>query len=90
MPTCLIAVYPTQGLDVKAIAHTWDLFMRLREAGCTILIVSEDLDELMALSDRIAVMAKGRIVGMFEGGKATKEEIGLMIATGAACSWKNT
>jgi simple sugar transport system ATP-binding protein len=86
IPTCLIGVYPTQGLDAKAIAYTWDLFMRLREAGCTILIISEDLDELIALSDRIAVMAEGRIVGMFEGGEARKEEIGLMIATGAACS----
>jgi simple sugar transport system ATP-binding protein len=86
IPQCLIAVYPTQGLDAKAIAHTWDLFMRLREAGCAILIVSEDLDELMALSDRIVVMSKGRIAGMFEGGQATREEIGLMIATGAARS----
>jgi simple sugar transport system ATP-binding protein len=89
-PKCLIAVCPTQGLDVKAIAHTWDLFMRLRAAGCTILIVSEDLDELLALSDRIAVMAKGRIIGVLEGGQATKAEIGLLLATGAAGSWKNT
>ena len=90
VPKCLIAVYPTQGLDAKAIAHTWDLFMRLRAAGCSILIVSEDLDELMALSDRIVIMAKGRIIGMFEGGKATKEEIGLMITTVAAGPRKNT
>jgi simple sugar transport system ATP-binding protein len=55
--------------------------MRLREAGTSILLVSEDLDELMALSDRIAVMSKGRIVGMFEGGESTREELGLMIAT---------
>jgi simple sugar transport system ATP-binding protein len=56
--------------------------MRLREAGTAILLVSEDLDELMALSDRIAVMSKGRIVGMFEPGEATREELGLMIVTG--------
>jgi simple sugar transport system ATP-binding protein len=82
IPKCLVAVYPSQGLDAKAIDHTWELFMRLREAGTAILLVSEDLDELMALSDRIAVISKGRIVGMFEGGQATREELGLMIATG--------
>ena len=84
MPKCIVAIYPTQGLDAKAIDHTWELFMKLREAGSSILLVSEDLDEIMALSDRIAVMSKGRIVGMFEGGGARREEIGLMIATGAS------
>jgi simple sugar transport system ATP-binding protein len=84
MPKCLVAVYPTQGLDAKAIDHTWELFMKLREAGSAILFVSEDLDEIMALSDRIAVMSKGRIVGMFEGSAAKREEIGLTIATGAS------
>jgi len=84
MPRCIVAIYPTQGLDAKAIGHTWELFMRLREAGSAILLVSEDLDEIMALSDRIAVMSKGRIVGMFEGSGARREEIGLMIATGAS------
>ena len=82
IPECLVAVYPAQGLDAKAIDHTWELLMRLREAGTAILLVSEDLDELMALSDRIAVMSKGRIVGMFEAGEATREELGLMIVTG--------
>jgi simple sugar transport system ATP-binding protein len=57
--------------------------MRLREAGSAILLVSEDLDEIMALSDRIAVMSQGKIAGMFDGGAATREEIGLIIATGA-------
>jgi simple sugar transport system ATP-binding protein len=56
--------------------------MRLREAGSAILLVSEDLDELMALSDRIAVMSKGRIVGMFEAGEASRAELGLMMVTG--------
>jgi simple sugar transport system ATP-binding protein len=84
MPKCLVAVYPTQGLDAKAIDHTWELFMKLREAGSSIFFVSEDLDEIMALSDRIAVMSKGKIVGMFEGSEAKRQEIGLAIATGAS------
>ena len=82
IPQCLVAVYPAQGLDAKAIDHTWELLMRLRESGSAILLVSEDLDELMALSDRIAVMSKGRIVGMFAAGEATREMLGLVIATG--------
>ena len=84
MPKFIVAVYPTQGLDAKAIDHTWELFMRLREEGSSILLVSEDLDEIMALSDRITVMSKGKIVGIFEGGEAKREQIGLMIATGAS------
>ena len=82
IPQCLVAVYPAQGLDARAIDHTWELLMRLRKAGSAILLISEDLDELMALSDRIAVMSRGRIVGMFEASEATREELGLMIATG--------
>ncbi|UCG66879.1 MAG: ABC transporter ATP-binding protein [Deltaproteobacteria bacterium] len=82
-PKCVVAVYPTHGLDAKAIDRTLELFMRLREAGSAILLISEDLDEIMALSDRIAVMSQGKIVGMFDGSAAKREEIGLMIATGA-------
>jgi simple sugar transport system ATP-binding protein len=82
IPQCLVAVYPAQGLDAKAIDHTWQLLMRLRESGTAVLLVSEDLDELMALSDRIAVMSKGRLVGLFAASEATREKIGLMIATG--------
>ncbi len=82
MPKCLVAVYPAQGLDAKAIDHTWELLMRLREFGTAVLLVSEDLDELMALSDRLAVMSKGRIVGLYEAGEATREDLGLTIATG--------
>ncbi len=84
IPKCIVAVYPTQGLDAKAIDQTWELFMKLRETGSAIFLVSEDLNEIMALSDRIAIMCKGRIVGMFEGSEAKREEIGLMIATGAS------
>jgi simple sugar transport system ATP-binding protein len=83
-PKCVVAVYPTHGLDAKAIDRTWELFMRLREAGSAILLISEDVDEIMALSDRIAVMSKGKIVGMFEGSEAKRQEIGLAIATGAS------
>jgi len=83
-PHLVVAVYPTHGLDAKAIEHTWELFMRLREQGTAFLLISEDLDEIMALSDRIAVMSGGKILNIFEGARARREEIGLLIATGSS------
>jgi simple sugar transport system ATP-binding protein len=84
LPKLIVAVYPTQGLDAKAIERTWELFMKLREQGSAILLVSEDLDEIMSLSDHIAVMSGGVIRGMFDGAAVKREEIGLMIATGSS------
>jgi ABC-type uncharacterized transport system ATPase subunit len=83
-PRLVVAVYPTQGLDAKAIEHTWELFMKLREQGTAFLFVSEDLDEIMALSDRIAVMSSGKILEIVEGARARREELGLLIATGSS------
>jgi ABC-type uncharacterized transport system ATPase subunit len=56
----------------------------LREHGTAFLLVSEDLDEIMALSDRIAVMSRGELVNIIDGAQAKREEIGLMIATGSS------
>ena len=58
--------------------------MELREQGIAFLLVSEDLDEIMALSDRIVIMSGGSIVQIFEGAGARREEIGLLIATGSS------
>jgi ABC-type uncharacterized transport system ATPase subunit len=79
-PRVVIASHPTYGLDLRAIEHTHRLLLKLREKGSAILLVSEDLDEIMALSDRIAVMFNGKIVGIRESGKTTTQEIGLMMA----------
>lgn len=79
-PRVVIASHPTYGLDLRAIEHTHRLLLRLREKGSGILLVSEDLDEIMALSDRIAVMFNGSVVGVRESGKTTMQEIGLMMA----------
>ncbi len=83
-PRIVVAAYPTQGLDAKAIEHTWEVFMSLRKKGSAFLLISEDLDEIMALSDRIAVMRRGTIVGVVAGGQARREELGMMIAAGAS------
>ncbi|MCR4404061.1 MAG: ABC transporter ATP-binding protein [Candidatus Acetothermia bacterium] len=79
-PPLIVAAHPTEGLDARAIRHTWGLFLSLRGEGSAILLVSEDLDEVMALSDRIAVMFEGKIVGLVEGAEARREEIGLLMA----------
>jgi len=79
-PRLVIASHPTYGLDLRAIEHTHRLLLKLREKGSAVLLVSEDLDEIMALSDRIAVMFNGKIVGIRGSGKTSVQEIGLMMA----------
>ena len=79
-PRVLVAVHPTRGLDVGATAAIHRLLLEQRDGGTAILLISEDLDEIMALSDRVAVMYEGRIVGEVAGGEASLEEVGLMMA----------
>lgn len=78
-PRLIVAAHPTYGLDLKAIKHTWELFMRLRDKGTTILLLSEDLDEIIALSDCIGVIFEGKMMGVRDAAKADKDEIGLMM-----------
>jgi len=78
-PRMVVAMQPTRGLDVGAIEGVQQLLLRQREQGCAILLVSEDLDELLALSDRIAVMYEGRVVGLVCSGDFDITEIGLMM-----------
>src|SRR5512138_2126295 len=74
---------PTRGLDVGSIEFIHKQAIRKRDAGTGILLVSAELDEILELSDRIAVMYRGEIVALVEGRpKANKEEIGLLMATG--------
>ncbi len=79
-PKLLIAFNPTQGLDVNATEFTRRKILELREKGSGVLLVSMDLDEVMMLSDRIAVMYKGEIVGIIDAAKAERYELGLMMA----------
>jgi len=78
-PALIVAVYPTRGLDVGATEYVRSLLLKQREAGAALLMVSEDLDEILSLSDRIAVMYGGEIVGTFPASEANVEEIGLMM-----------
>ena len=78
-PKLMIAVQPTRGLDVGAIESIQRLLLEQREAGTALLLVSEELDELLALSDRIAVIYEGEIMGIVEAEGADINEIGLMM-----------
>ena len=76
----LIASQPTRGLDVGSIEYIHGRIAQARDEGDGVLIVSSELDEILALSDRILVMFKGRIVAEFEGATADKAAIGLAMA----------
>lgn len=78
-PKLVVAFHPTYGLDLKALRHTHRLFMRLREKGTAILLVSEDLEEVMGLSDRVAVMFEGRFTGVLDAQEATVEKVGRLM-----------
>jgi len=78
-PGLIIAAHPTAGLDVGATAQIHRLLLGAREDGAGVLLVSEDLEEILALSDRVAVMFGGRIVGLVPP-SAPRAVIGLMMA----------
>jgi len=79
-PAMLVAAQPTRGVDISSTAYIHQCLLAQRESGTAILLISEDLDEVCALSDRIAVMYEGRIIGLVERGQATVEQLGLMMA----------
>jgi len=76
-PRLLVAVQPTRGLDVGAIEGVQRLLLAQREAGAAILLISEELDELFSLSDRVAVIYDGQIVGQLL--EEDRETVGLMM-----------
>jgi simple sugar transport system ATP-binding protein len=82
-PGLLVAVQPTRGLDVGAIESVHRLLLELRAKGTAIVLISEELDEILALADRIAVMYEGRFVGEFDAQHAEIGRIGLLMTGGA-------
>ncbi|WP_028609599.1 ABC transporter ATP-binding protein [Paenibacillus harenae] len=90
-PDLLIAVQPTRGLDIGAIEYVHKRLVQARNEGKAILLVSFELDELYALSDRIAVMYEGRLMGEVDAENRNDQQLGLMMAgdkTAAAVSGK--
>jgi simple sugar transport system ATP-binding protein len=79
-PSTLIAAQPTRGLDIGATEYVHLRLLEQREEGTATLLISEDLDEIMALSDRIAVLFEGEVMGVIDHDDATPEKLGLLMA----------
>jgi general nucleoside transport system ATP-binding protein len=78
-PEVVIAAQPTRGLDVGATEYVHQVLLEQKQRGAGVLLISEDLDEILLLSDRILVMYNGQIVGEFDAAKADVEQIGLLM-----------
>ncbi len=79
-PQVLLVGQPTRGVDIGAIEFIHRNLVALRDAGCALLVVSVELEEILALADRILVMHAGEIVGEVVPGQATEQQLGLMMA----------
>jgi general nucleoside transport system ATP-binding protein len=82
--TVVVTSYPTRGLDVLTTETTRSLLLAARAAGRAVVLVSEDLDELLALSDRIAVLAHGHCSGIVEAATADRQTLGALMTADAA------
>jgi simple sugar transport system ATP-binding protein len=81
-PAFIIANQPTRGLDVGSIEFVHKTLIEERDKGAGVLLVSVELDEVMALSDRILVLYRGRIQGELDAPAATEEDVGILMAGG--------
>jgi general nucleoside transport system ATP-binding protein len=82
-PKFIIANQPTRGLDVGSIEFVHKTLVQERDKGAAVLLVSVELDEIFSLSDRIAVMFEGRVMGVLDAKDATEESIGILMAGGS-------
>ena len=79
-PRLIVISQPTRGLDVAATEYVHERLLEQRARGAAILLISSELDEIRALSDRIAVMFEGRVVTTLTAAEATEERLGLLMA----------
>jgi simple sugar transport system ATP-binding protein len=79
-PAVVVAAQPTRGLDVGAAEYVHTRLLAERERGAAILLISDDLDEIFALSDRIAVIYEGAIAGEAAADATTREQVGLWMS----------
>ena len=78
-PTVLMAAYPVRGLDINSSYMIYNLLNEQKEKGVAVVFVGEDLDVLLALSDRILVMCGGKVSGIVDARTTTKEQIGMLM-----------
>jgi len=79
-PKALVAAYPIRGLDIGASEYVHSQLIQAREEGMAVLLISEELDELLDLCDRIAVMYEGKVLDVLPREECTKQELGLLMA----------
>jgi simple sugar transport system ATP-binding protein len=79
----LVAAYPSRGLDIATTRRTQELLLERRAAGAAVVVISEDLDELLELSDRVAVFCQGELTGIVEPASTDRYEIGRLMLGGA-------
>ena len=85
-PRVLLVGQPTRGVDIGAIEFIHGQLRRMRDAGCAVLLVSSELDEILALSDRVIVMNQGRITGELPVSECTETKLGLLMAGGGVAA----
>ena len=78
-PTVLMAAYPVRGLDINSSYTIYDLLNQQKEKGVAVIYVGEDLDVMLELCDRIAVLCDGRLTGLVDARKTTKAQVGMLM-----------
>ena len=78
-PTALMAAYPVRGLDINSSYTIYDLLNQQKEKGVAVIYVGEDLDVMLELCDRIAVLCDGRRTGLVDARKTTKAQVGMLM-----------
>lgn len=78
-PNVLLTAYPVRGLDINSSYTVYDLLNEQKKKGVAVMLVGEDLDVLLSISDRILVLCHGEVSGIVDARKATKEEVGLLM-----------
>ena len=81
-PQVLMTAYAVRGLDINTSFSIYHLINEQKQKGVAVIFVGEDLDVLLALSDRILVMCEGRITGLLDARTCTKEQVGLLMTGG--------
>ena len=81
-PSLIIAMQPTRGLDVGASEYVQQSLLSQRQRGAAILYISTELEEVMAMSDRIAVIYQGEFIDILDAATATREQVGLLMTGG--------
>jgi len=79
-PKLIIAEHPTRGLDIGSMEFVYESLINARNNGAAVLLLAGDLDEIFALSDRVAIIFEGRIMGYVEPEQSKIEKMGLMMA----------